>query len=135
MPLSSIPTSRLQLNCIRNGSWKSYVQCHIHKGFPIILILSQINQVPRIDNLLRSITILSSYLRLLLPEVQFPVGLPAHFERTTNLFHSGYMTCSCLSSRLNLPGNIRWKFQTIKFLIVEPSPLSILIPLGRKYSP
>ena len=35
--------------------------------------------------------------------------------------------------RLNHPDYIRWAVQTMKFLIVEPSPLPILIPLGSKY--
>ena len=34
-----------------------------------------------------------------------------------------------------LIGYVRWSIQTVKFLIVEPSPLPILIPLGPKYSP
>ena len=45
------------------------------------------------------------------------------------------MTCPSQSSRFNHPDCIRWTVQTMKFLIVEPSPLPILIPLGLKYSP
>ena len=45
------------------------------------------------------------------------------------------MTFASQSSRFNNPDYIRWTVQTMKFLIVEPSPLPILIPLGPKYSP
>ena len=45
------------------------------------------------------------------------------------------MSCPSQSSRFNHPDFIRWTIQTMKFLIVEPSPLPILIPLGPKYSP
>ena len=37
--------------------------------------------------------------------------------------------------RFNHPVCIRWTVQTVKFLIVEPSPLPILTPLQPKYSP
>ena len=53
------------------------IQCRIYKGPPIIIILSRINPIPRIDTYsLRSITILSSHIRLGLPKGFFPVGLP-----------------------------------------------------------
>ena len=45
------------------------------------------------------------------------------------------MTCPSQTSRLNQPDYIRSKVQTMKFLIVEPSPLPILIPIVSKYSP
>ena len=32
-----------------HGLWNPEVQCHIHKGSPIIPILSRINPIPRID--------------------------------------------------------------------------------------
>ena len=44
------------------------------------------------------------------------------------IFDSG--SCPSQSSRFNHPGYIRWTLKTMKFLIVEPSPLPILIPLG-----
>ena len=50
------------------------------------------------------------------------------------VLHSGYMICPSQSSRLYHPDYIRWTVQTMKFLIVEPSPLPILIPHGSKYS-
>ena len=40
------------------------------------------------------------------------------------------MPCPSQSSRFNHPDYIRQTVQTMKFLIVEPSPLHILIPLG-----
>ena len=42
------------------------------------------------------------------------------------------MPCPSQSSRFNHPDYIKWTVQTMKFLIVEPSPLPILIPLRPK---
>ena len=84
---------------------------------------------------LRSISILSFQLRKGLHKNPFPAGIPVKiFESTPTFFHSGYMTCPSQSSRCNHPDYIRGTVQTMKFLIVEPSPLPILIPLGPKYS-
>ena len=53
----------------------SMAYCHIHKGSPIIPILSRINPIPSIDTyFLRSIQILSSHLRIGLPRGLSPVG-------------------------------------------------------------
>ena len=49
--------------------------------------------------------------------------------------HSVYMPCPSQSSRFNHLYYINRTVQTMKCLIVEPSPLPILIPLGPKYSP
>ena len=43
------------------------------------------------------------------------------------------MPCPSQSSWLNHPDYIRWTVQTMKFLIVKPSPLPILIPLWRHW--
>ena len=49
----------------------------VHKGSPIIPILSRINPIPRIDSyFFKVILILSSHLRLDLPKGLFRVGLP-----------------------------------------------------------
>jgi hypothetical protein len=53
----------------------------------------------------------------------------------TNKLHSGCMPCPSQSSIFNHSDNIRWTIKTKKFLIVQPSPLPIRIPLGPKYSP
>ena len=46
----------------------------IHKGSPVMTILSQINPIPRIDTIsLISIQILSSHLRLGLPKDLLPI--------------------------------------------------------------
>jgi hypothetical protein len=45
------------------------------------------------------------------------------------------MICPSQASKLNHPDYIRWLVQTMKFLVVKPSPLPIYIPLGSKYSP
>jgi hypothetical protein len=88
-----------------------------------------------IPNSLRSILILSSCLRLGLPNSLFPVGLPDKIFGIPIFFLSGYITCPSQSFRLNNPDYIRRTVQNMKVLIVESSPLSILIPLGPKYSP
>ena len=45
------------------------------------------------------------------------------------------MTCPSYSWKFNHPDYIKWRVQTVNFLIVKPSPLPILIPLWPKYSP
>ena len=63
--------------------WNTEVQCRIHKGSPIIPILSRINPIPRMIPIpLRSIVILSSHLRLGLPKSLFPAGLPITIFKT-----------------------------------------------------
>ena len=53
-----------------HGLWNPEAQFSIHKGYPIIAMLSRINQIPRIC--LRSILISSSYLLTSI----FPAGVP-----------------------------------------------------------
>jgi hypothetical protein len=61
-----------------------------HKGSPIILILNGINPIPVLIPIsLRSILILSSYLRLGLPKGTFPIGLPVNILKA--LLHSSIM--------------------------------------------
>ena len=78
---------------------------------------------------LRFILILSSHLRSL----SYRCTTCSNSESTHTFLHSDYMTWPSQSSRINHPKYIciRWTVQTMKFLIVEPSPL----PLGPKYSP
>jgi hypothetical protein len=64
---------KMTLTNYLHGLWNPEVQCRIHKGSPIIPILSRINPFARIS--LRSILILSSHLRLGLTKNLFPVGL------------------------------------------------------------
>ena len=79
----------------------------------------------------RSILILSSQA---FPKVSFlQVYLLKFLKSTPTFLHSGYMTSPSRSSRHNYPDYIRRTVQTIQLLIVEPSPLPILIPLEPKY--
>ena len=55
-----------------HGLWNLEVQCRIHKGSPMILILSRINPIPRIDNYFFKI---HSHLSLGLPKSLFSVGV------------------------------------------------------------
>ena len=73
------------------------------------------------------ILILSSYLQVFFSPCWFTCQ---NFESTPTFLHSGYMPCPSQSSRLNHPDYIRRTIQTMKFLIVKPSLLHILIPLG-----
>ena len=53
------------------------VQCRIHKGSPIIPILSQINSIPCVDTYFLKIhSNIDLHLRLGLPKGLFPVGIP-----------------------------------------------------------
>ena len=81
---------------------------------------------------LKSILILSSHLCLDLPKGLFSGFTCLNFESTPTFLHSGYMTCSCESSRLNYSDHIRWTVQSIKSLIVEISPLPIHISMQIK---
>ena len=84
----------------------------------------------------RLILILSSHLILGLPKGLLPAGVPVNILKALlPFFLSGYMTCPSHSSILNHPVYVRWAVQTMKFLILLPSPLPILIPLWSKYSP
>ena len=58
-----------------------------------------------------------------------------NFESTSIFLHYGYIPCPSQSFRFNHPDYIRWTVQTMKFLIMEPPPLPILIPIGPKYLP
>ena len=90
--------------------------------------MSRINPIPRIDTYFFKVhLILSSRLRLGLPESLFPIGLPAKVLIAVLPFlHSGYMSCPSQFTRFNHPDYIKWMVRTMKFLIVEPSPIPIL---------
>ena len=96
--------------------WNPELQC----CSPIIPIQSRMNSIPRMDTYFFKI-----HSNIVLPST----------PRTPTFFHSGYMTCPSQSSRLIHSNYIRWTVQIMKFLIVKPSLLPILIPLGPKYSP
>ena len=85
-----------------HGLWNPEVQCRIRKGFPVIPILRRIYPFPRIDKILET-----------LPPTSILTTWPPHL----NLSHPGY---------------IMWTIQTVKFLIMEPSALPILITIGTK---
>ena len=82
---------------------------------------------------LSHILILPSYLRLVLPKGLFPVGIPVKILKT--LLPDSIL--AKLPAHLNQLDLITLTIlgKTMKFLIEEPSPLPILIPLGPKYSP
>ena len=84
------------------------------KRLPIIPTLSQINPIPHIDNYFFNI-----HSNIVLPY------MPKLSKITPTFFHS----------RFYHPDYIRWTVQTMKFLIVKPSPLPILSQFGPKYSP
>ena len=69
---------------------------------------------------------ISSQLCRCLPKGLFPVDLPIKIWKEVLLSS----ILSTQSSRFNHPDYIRWTVQTMKYLIVEPSPVHILIILG-----
>jgi hypothetical protein len=80
---------------------------------------------------LRSILILSTPLRPGLPKVLFPVDVPVKMLKVF-LPSTILATCLCPSYIFKDTDCVRWIIQTMKFVIVEASPLPILIPLGPK---
>ena len=103
------------------------------QGSPVIPMLNRIYPIPRIDTYFF--------------KIHFNIALPStpksskrslscrytsyNFESTLIFFNSGYITCPY--SRFNHPDYIRSTVQTMSSLIVEPSPLPILIILEPKY--
>ena len=60
-----------------------------------------------------------------------PIGLPI---KTLNVFLSSYILTTCLAHHTFCRSNhleyIRWTVQTMKYVIVKPSPLPILMPFA-----
>ena len=79
--------------------------------------------------------ILSSHLRLDLPKGLSPVDVPVKILKALVLSSILATWPTHLNILDNRPDYIRRTIQTMKFLIVETSPLPILILLGSKYSP
>ena len=82
------------------------VQCRIHKGSPIITILSRINPIPRIDTNLFKV-----HSNIVLPSTPRPPQRSLscrftckNFESAPTFLHSGYMPCPSKSSRFNHHG-------------------------------
>ena len=64
------------------------VQFRIHKGFPIIPVLSWLNPIPHIDTYFFRI-----HSNIVIPKDLFPMGVPVKILKPLFLY-SGYMTCS-----------------------------------------
>ena len=99
--------------------WKSMVHYRIHKCPPPVPILSQLDQVDAPPQSISwiSILILSSHLRLGLPNSLFPSGFPTK-TLYTPLSHTRYMPHPSHSSRFYHPNNTGWAVQIIKLLIM-----------------
>ena len=112
--------------------WNPSVKSRIQKGPPIMPILSRINPVPRFDKHFFNIRY-NIVLRLSLPKGLFPVKiLIAFLPSSTLALCPAYFNFLYL---ITLTTHIRWRLHTMKFLIVTPSPLTILVSFRRKYWP
>ena len=60
--------------CLLTNLWNSEVQCHIHKGSPVIPILSRINSIPHIDTYLFKV-----HSNIVLPSTPRPHQRPLSF--------------------------------------------------------
>ena len=96
---------------------------------------NQLNSSYRYPISLRYILIFSSHLCLGLPKSLFTVCLPVKILKALLPSSTGYMACPSQASTFNHPDYIRWTVQTMKYSTVKSSPLTVLIPLGPKYSP
>jgi hypothetical protein len=106
--------------------WKPTVHYLIHNSPPLIRTWARwIQSTPSHPISLRSIIILSFYLRLCLPSGLFPSRF-----RTKILYafliplSALYMPCPSHPPWLNHPNNIWWSVQVMKLLITQSSPAS-----------
>ena len=85
---------------------------------------------------LRSILILTSHLRLVLPKLLFPLVLPLLKTLPPSILATcpAYLTQSSRLNHLDYMG-IRWVVKTMNFLIGDSCTIPIRIPLGLKYLP
>ena len=117
--------------------WNPKVHYRAHNSSPAVPILSQIDPVHATHLASRKpILILFSHLRLGVPSGSFPQVSPP--KPCTHLFspHTCYMPCPSQFSSLAHPNDIWWSTQSIKLLVMYPSPLPCyLVPLRPKYPP
>ena len=98
--------------------WNPKVRYCIPTCPPPVPILSQLDPV-RVHTSWRTILILSSHLRLGLPNGLFPSGLPhQNLVHTSPFLHTCHMSRPSHSSRFYHANNIGWGVQRIKLLIM-----------------
>jgi hypothetical protein len=83
--------------------WNPKVHYRVHKSSPPVPILSQINPVHTTPSYLRSISILSTHLRLGLPRFLFPSGFPI------NILYS-YRFSPFVLHALSSSSSLTWSF-------------------------
>jgi hypothetical protein len=98
--------------------WNPKVHYHIHKSPPLVPILSQIYPVHTTPPWLRSILILSTYLRLGLRSGLFPSGFPP----ISYIPHSCYMPCPSHPPWLD-HSNYTWR--RVQVMKLEAPPYAV----------
>jgi hypothetical protein len=117
--------------------YPAFLWNRVHTGPPLDPMLSQPNPVRPIDPYLPKV-----HLNVILPPMprsslwSLAFGLPNQNPVSTSpLPHACHMSLPSHPPWFNHPNNIRWRIQTVKFIIMQFSSRSVFIPFRSKYPP
>jgi hypothetical protein len=113
--------------------WNQKVHYRINKSPPLVFILDQIDPVRA-----PSSHFLNIHFNIVLPFMpgSFEWSSSLRFSHQNRRPHSSYMPYPCQSSWFDHPNDIWWGVQSIKFLVMQSSPLlCYLVPLRPSYPP